>query len=73
MLHLASPLLLALRSLCSKSEQFVKEFTSIPKNLEIVLQVALSSYGHSKLRNIHVSAVTLMCECGFTEKFESLI
>lgn len=72
MLHLSSPLLLAFRALAAKSEQFATEFTSNRKNLDIVLQMALSSYGHGTLRNIHVSAVALMCQCGY-ERFEALI
>jgi hypothetical protein len=49
-----------------------KECFTQGKNAEIILQVALSSTGHSNLRNIHVSSVSLMCELGY-DKFEEMI
>ena len=42
-------------------------------NLEITLQICLSSYGHTTLRNVHVSSVTLMCECGYDQLFDVII
>jgi hypothetical protein len=39
-----------------------------------VLQTALSSsLSHSQLRNIHISAVSVMCQCGYDKHFESLL
>lgn len=49
-----------------------EEFKSTKKNCEIVLKAALSSHGHGNLRNIHVSAITLMCELGW-ENFERIL
>jgi len=49
-----------------------EEFKSTKKNCEIVLKAALSSHGHGNLRNIHVSAITLMCELGW-ENFEKIL
>jgi hypothetical protein len=73
-LHIASPVLIAIRALCNKSEQFIQDFTTNKKNLEVVLQTALSSYAtHHSLRNIHVSAVALMCQCGYDKYFESIL
>ena len=42
-----------------------KEFMSQSVNLEILFDMAINSYGSSKYKNIFVSVVTLICECGF--------
>ena len=70
--HLASPLLLALRALIQKGPEIHQEFTSQANNLELVLEIAIRSQGHNSLKNIHVSTIILICECGY-DKFESLI
>ena len=64
-LHICSPLILALRALISKSEEMKKEFMSIEGNLEIVFEIANSAYGNNKLKNIFISGIILMSECGF--------
>eukprot|EP00347_Sterkiella_histriomuscorum_P022045 403331879 len=64
LLHLVSPLFLAIRALISKSDQIREEFIKDQSNLEVVLEVALQAYGSSKLKNIYVSSIILLCECG---------
>ena len=65
-------MLLALRSLIGKSPEIQNEFTTSETSMDIILEIALKSFGISSIKNIHLSAVILMCECGY-DKYDILM
>ncbi len=56
--------MLAIRALIAKSEQMKTEFIKTKDVADIVYEVASGSFGNNKLKNIFISAVILMSECG---------
>ncbi|CDW82063.1 UNKNOWN [Stylonychia lemnae] len=72
-LHIASPLLLAIKALVSKSNQLKEEFMKSTQSLEVIFEIAADSYGQPSLKNIYISSVILLCECGFEAFAQSVV